>query len=84
MGRPERIPPKAGSRPSVRVDDQFAEDIAVIMSTGATFTEAVRDAVNVLAVIYRGAWESGTNPPGTAPHIISANLAPPAPDDQAA
>lgn len=70
-------PPRPGARPSVRVDQQFADDLAVLMSTGATFTDAVRDAVNVLAVIYRGAWTSGACTTGTAPQIISANLAAP-------
>lgn len=88
MAKTERIPPKAGARPSVRVDEQFAEDIAVLMSTGDAFSDAVRDAVNVLAVIYRNAWEAGACPPGTAPHILSANIAPageqPASDDAAA
>lgn len=77
-------PPRPGARPSVRVDAQFADDLAVIMSTGVTFTDAVRDAVNVLAVIYRGAWQSGACPTGTAPQIISANLAAPDRDEHAA
>lgn len=83
MADKQPTPPRIGTRPSVRVDAQFAEDIAVLMSTGDTFTDAVRDAVNVLAVIYRGAWESGACPRGTAPHIASVNLSPSVPEPAA-
>ncbi|MCX4824232.1 hypothetical protein OG883_31125 [Streptomyces sp. NBC_01142] len=64
--------PKAGDRPTVRVTDAFADDLAVIMSTmgtDGTFADAVRQAVGQLAGIYRTAWAHGIVPRGTAPTL---------------
>lgn len=64
--------PKAGTRPTVRVTDAFADDLAVIMSTmeaDGTFADAVRQAVGQLAGMYRTAWAHGIVPTGTAPTL---------------
>ncbi|MET9555103.1 hypothetical protein [Streptomyces sp. NPDC006645] len=64
--------PKAGTRPTVRVTDAFADDLAVIMSTmGAdgTFADAVRQAVGQVAQMYRTAWAHGVVPRGVAPTL---------------
>ncbi|MFE6939548.1 hypothetical protein [Streptomyces chartreusis] len=34
-------PPKPGTRPSIRVDDQLGADLAVVMSTGINLSDAV-------------------------------------------
>ncbi|MCA1221311.1 hypothetical protein [Streptomyces sp. 8L] len=72
-------PPAAGSRPSLRIDDALAADLADLMSTGPNFTDAVRQAVGQLAAMYRTAWEHGIVSPGTAPVLAAYQFAPPAP-----
>jgi hypothetical protein len=69
-------PPAVGSRPSVRVTDDFADDLAVLMGTGADFSTAVRDAVRIVADIYRTAHNAGITPPDTAPRLLAYQLAP--------
>ncbi|MEK9521445.1 hypothetical protein MIU24_18925 [Streptomyces venezuelae] len=67
-------PPKAGTRPSVRVDDQLAADLAVVMRTGDNLSDAVRRAVRQLADQYRTAWAEGVVPVGTAPVLLAYQL----------
>ncbi|QCX77658.1 hypothetical protein C9F11_20115 [Streptomyces sp. YIM 121038] len=67
-------PPKAGERPSVRIDETLAADLAVLMSTGANFSDAVRQAVGHLADIYRVGWANGVCPEGTAPQVLAYQL----------
>ncbi|WP_371652485.1 MULTISPECIES: hypothetical protein [unclassified Streptomyces] len=67
-------PPAPGSRPSVRVDQALSDDLAVIMSTGGTFADAVRQAVGQLADMYRTAWAHGVCPDGTAPTLLNYQL----------
>ncbi|MFD8005732.1 hypothetical protein [Streptomyces mirabilis] len=73
-------PPTAGSRPSVRIDDGLAADLADIMGAGdITFADAVRRAVGQLAEIYRTAWAHEVCPPGTAPVVLAYQLGRPRP-----
>ncbi|WHM36301.1 hypothetical protein [Streptomyces sp. BPTC-684] len=72
-------PPALGSRPSVRVDHALADDLAVIMSTGGTFADAVRQAVGQLAEMYRTAWAHAVCPECTAPTLLAYQLRHPAP-----
>ncbi|MGX1631247.1 ribbon-helix-helix domain-containing protein [Streptomyces albidoflavus] len=67
-------PPKAGTRPSIRVDDQLAADLAVVMRTGVNLSDAVRRAVRQLADQYRTAWAEGVVPVGTAPVLLAYQL----------
>lgn len=60
-------PPKAGKRMSVRVDDALSDDLAVLMRTGMTASDAVRLAVGFLAYGYLDLWTHGHYPDGVAP-----------------
>ncbi|MFE1839244.1 hypothetical protein [Streptomyces sviceus] len=64
-----RAQPVAGTRPSVRLDEQFARDLAVLMQTGDDLTTAMRTAVGLVANIYRTAWHHQVTPVGTAPTL---------------
>ncbi|MFF9262011.1 hypothetical protein [Streptomyces longwoodensis] len=66
-----RAQPVAGTRPSVRLDEQFARDLAVLMQTGDDLTTAMRTAVGIVANIYRTAWHHQIVPVGTAPTLGS-------------
>lgn len=72
--RRQTNPPTAGSRPSIRVDDALAADLADLMRTGSNFTDAVRQAVGQLASMYRTAWQHGVCPEGTAPKLLAYQL----------
>lgn len=76
-------PPKAGQRPSVRIDDQLAADLAVLMSTGDNFSDVVRQAVGQRADMYRTAWANRVCPPGTAPNLLAYQLGRPTAPPQA-
>ncbi|MEV7991574.1 ribbon-helix-helix domain-containing protein [Streptomyces sp. NPDC086077] len=67
-------PPKAGTRPSIRVDDQLAADLAVVMRTGVNMSDAIRQAVRQAADIHRTAWAEGVVPVGTAPVLLAYQL----------
>ena len=67
-------PPKAGTRPSVRVDDQLAADLAVVMRTGANLSDAIRLCVRQVADMYRTAWAEDVVPVGTAPVLLAYQL----------
>ncbi|MFE6683945.1 hypothetical protein [Streptomyces sp. NPDC057729] len=69
--------PAVGKPLSVRVQDEgMRDDLAVIMRTGCTASDAVRQALYVLANAYYAAWDHGHYPPGTTPQIIAHQLAP--------
>ncbi|MER8042578.1 hypothetical protein [Streptomyces sp. NPDC094032] len=72
--RTQPTPPASGTRPSVRVDDQLAADLAVVMRTGANFTDAVRQCVRQVADMYRLAWAEDVTPVGTAPVLLAYQL----------
>ncbi|MFD7068497.1 hypothetical protein ACFV97_14880 [Streptomyces sp. NPDC059913] len=64
-----RAQPIAGTRPTVRLDEQFARDLAVLMQTGDDLTTAMRTAVGIVAGLYRTAWHHQVTPVGTAPTL---------------
>ncbi|MET7450667.1 hypothetical protein ABZT03_02000 [Streptomyces sp. NPDC005574] len=64
-----RARPIAGTRPTVRLDEQFARDLAVLMQTGDDLTTAMRTAVGIVADMYRTAWHHQSVPVGTAPTL---------------
>ncbi|MCA1218850.1 hypothetical protein [Streptomyces sp. 8L] len=64
-----RAQPVAGTRPSVRLDEQFARDLAILMQTGDDLTTAMRTAVGIVADMYRTAWYHQVTPVGTAPTL---------------
>ncbi|MFD3829718.1 hypothetical protein [Streptomyces sp. NPDC058621] len=66
-----RATPRAGTRQSVRIDDQLADDLAVMMTTGCDLSAAVRTAVSIVATMYRTAWHHQTVPVGTAPTLAA-------------
>ncbi|MEV5131426.1 hypothetical protein AB0K87_13150 [Streptomyces sp. NPDC053705] len=76
-----RAQPIAGTRPTVRLDDKFARDLAVLMQTGDDLTAAMRTAVGIVADMYRTAWHHGATPVGTAPTLKAYKFveAPPVP-----
>ncbi len=69
-------PPKPGKGLSVRVDGQLHDDLAVLMRTGMTASEAVRLAVGFLAHGYAWVWESGLYPEGTPPARMALKVPP--------
>ena len=73
---PRSQPPAVGKSASVRVDQSLHDDLAVVMRCGVTASDAIRQAVGLLADVYRGAWDMAGYPDGVAPLIESANLAP--------
>ncbi|MGW4727652.1 hypothetical protein ACWEQC_00360 [Streptomyces shenzhenensis] len=70
-----RARPIAGTRPTVRLDEQFARDLAVLMQTGDDLTTAMRTAVGIVADMYRTAWHHQVTPVGTAPTLGSYRFA---------
>ncbi|MFM9368084.1 hypothetical protein [Streptomyces sp. Da 82-17] len=73
--RSNNTPPAVGKRASVRVDAELHADLAVLMSDGTKLSDAVRQAVGLLANSYRRAWDYGDVPDGTAPHVLSVRYA---------
>ncbi|MFF5001581.1 hypothetical protein ACFY3G_02025 [Streptomyces phaeochromogenes] len=76
-----RAQPIAGTRPNVRLDEQFARDLAVLMQTGDDLTTAMRTAVGIVADMYRTAWHHQSVPVGAAPTLKAYKFveAPPVP-----
>ncbi|MGE9695930.1 hypothetical protein [Streptomyces sp. CH6] len=68
----------AGDRPSLRLDDDLAADLADLMRVHDTFAEAVRTAVAHLATTYRTGWAHRVCPPDRAPVILAYQLGDPA------
>ncbi|MFF4867170.1 hypothetical protein ACFY3J_37025 [Streptomyces sp. NPDC001231] len=62
-------PPKPGKALSVKVDAHLYDDLAVMLRTGMTLSDAVRTAVSIVAGAYRNTWESGRIPEGVMPDI---------------
>ena len=62
-------------RLSVRMTDELADDLAVLMCDGTSASDAVRTAVALLANTYRCAHDHGDVPPGTAPRILGVRYA---------
>jgi hypothetical protein len=68
---------------SVRVDKSLSDDLRTIMQAGGGVSDALRLALATLSDIYRGAWEYGVVPVGTAPNVVGYSIAPPPPSDTA-
>ncbi|MFC3347757.1 hypothetical protein ACFOOM_10020 [Streptomyces echinoruber] len=66
-----RATPRPGTRQSIRVDQQLADDLAVLMTTGCDLSAAVRTAVGIVATMYRTAWHHRITPVGTAPTLAA-------------
>ncbi|WP_455361985.1 hypothetical protein [Streptomyces sp. SYSU K21746] len=69
-------PPAAGARTSVRVDQELSDDLAVMMRTGMTASDALRHAVSIVAGAYRNAWAAGVVPDKVEPRIVACQIAP--------
>lgn len=72
-------PPAPGKTISVRVDEGTSDDLAVIMRAGLSASDAVRQALLILANVYYETWKRGHYPPGEAPQITTVNVATPRP-----
>jgi len=66
--------PQPGSRPSIRVDAELSDDLAVLMRPGGNVSDAIRLAVGQLAEMYRTAWAHGVVPDGEAPELLTYQL----------
>ena len=55
--------PKIGKSVGVRVDAPLREDLEVLLHTGLSLSNILREAVAQAAAIHRGAWSDGC-PPG--------------------
>lgn len=75
------MPPEIGKALSVRVDADLSDDLAVVMQTGVIASDAVRQALRLLADAYRKAWDYDDCPRGTAPQILAVQIARPTPYD---
>ena len=64
--RHETIP----ERITVRVDEELADDLAILKEAGLTTTEAIRQAASLLADTYREAWDYGDVTRGVRPEIL--------------
>ncbi|WP_392668601.1 hypothetical protein [Streptomyces sp. LN785] len=69
-------PPAPGKGLSVRVDQELYDDLAVMMSTGITASDAVKHAVSLIAWAYRNAWSKGIVPNGAEPRIEGYSVTP--------
>ncbi|MFG2678307.1 hypothetical protein [Streptomyces sp. NPDC048392] len=69
-------PPKPGKALSVKVDPQLYDDLATLMRTGMTLSDAVRQAAAIVASAYRNAWEDGRIPDGMSPQITHVMVRP--------
>lgn len=66
---------QVGDRLSVRItDDEMSDALRILMRRRWKVSDAVREAVIVLATIYGEAWESGYYPPGYKVTIEGATL----------
>lgn len=61
---------------SVRVDGTLSDDLAIVMRTGMTASDAVRYAVAFLAHGYAWVWESGLYPDGIPPQRMAVRVPP--------
>lgn len=69
-------PPKPGSRPSVRVDQELSDNLTTMMRvTGLTLSDAVRHAIAFMADAYATAWAQGVVPEGVEPRILAFQIA---------
>lgn len=62
-------PPQPGKALSVKVDEILYDDLASMLQTGMTLSDAVRTAVSIVAGAYRNCWESGRIPEGVMPQV---------------
>ncbi|WP_406171195.1 hypothetical protein [Streptomyces sp. NBC_00996] len=69
-------PPKPGKALSVKVDPQLYDDLATMLQTGMTLSDAVRTAVSIVAGGCRNAWESGRIPEGVMPEVTHLMVKP--------
>lgn len=62
-------PPAIGKQISVKVDAQLYDDLATMLATGMTVSDAVRSALRIVAGTYRKVWDHTDVPHGTRPTI---------------
>lgn len=65
---------RLGRTLSVKIDDALREDLATLLATGTTASDAVRAAVRLAAGIHRTAWANRVCPPGQTPVVTSYTL----------
>ncbi|MGC5007459.1 hypothetical protein [Streptomyces sp. DT203] len=69
-------PPKPGKGLSVKVDQQLYDDLVIMMRAGITVSDAVKEAVNIIAGTCRNAWAMGAYPEGVLPQVIACQVVP--------
>lgn len=65
---------ESGKKLSVRIDDDTSDALRILMRVRWNLSDAVCEALRVLATIYGEAWESGYYPPGYKVIIEHATL----------
>lgn len=60
---------------SVRMTDGVADDLATVMRTGMTASDAVRTALRLLADAHRCAWDYQDVPDGQPVRVLAAQYA---------
>lgn len=74
--RTRPTPPPVGARLSVRVDQALSDDLAVLLQTGCSVSDAIRVAVGHLADQHQQAWDHGVVPTGVSPRVVQYAFAP--------
>ncbi|MFG2596693.1 hypothetical protein [Streptomyces sp. NPDC048462] len=69
-------PPLPGKGLSVKVDQQLYDDLMIMMRAGNTVSDAVKEAVSLIAGTYRNAWAMGAYPEGVLPQVIACQVRP--------
>lgn len=67
--------PRPGARLTVRVDDGLHGDLATVMRTGMTASDAVRTALRLLADAHRCAWDYQDVPDGEPVRVLGVHYA---------
>lgn len=62
-------PPPVGKTVSVKVDQQLYDDLTTMLGTGMTQSDAIREALTIIAEAYRTAWATGRVPKNVVPTI---------------
>lgn len=70
------------NRLTVRRDHTLDTDLATVMRTGMTQTDAVKYALHLIAQGLDWMWDSGAVPDGTLPPVVKFRVPPPPRPDQ--
>lgn len=68
--------PAPGRRITVRVDDVLSDDLSTLAGAGLGTSDAVRQALALLADTCRSAWDHGVVDEGVLPTVTAVTLEP--------